>query len=494
VALSEGRFDVRDGGLRRHTARGTVINAIYLIGVSGLGLLKGFIVAAYLTTSDYGIWGILVIGLGTLLWLKEVGIGDKYVQQAEQDQEEAFQKAFTLELVFSSLFFVALLLAVPLLAVIYNQPELIAPGLALSLMVPAAGLSIAITVYYRRMQFVRQRLLQSFDPVVSFVVTLALAVAGAGYWSLVVGALAGAWAAALAAWRACPYPLRLRYDRGTARQYLSFSWPLFAASLGSIVIAQGAILIGNGFVGLAGVGAIALAATISQFAQRVDMIVTGTLYPAICAVRERVDLLFESFVKSNRLALMWGMPFGLSLALFAGDVIEFGIGERWRPALFLIQVFGLTAAVDQIGFNWDAYFRARGETRPIAVAHVASAAVFLAAAIPLTAHHGLDGFAVAMATMAVTLLLARAYYLTRLFEGFDMLRHIARAVAPSLPAVAVILAVRLVESGERTLGMALAELLVYGGLTVAATWLFERSLLREVVGYLRRVGGQPAPT
>ena len=211
AAAREGRFDLRSGdGLRRHTARGTLINALYLVGVSGLGLMRNFIVAAYLTTSDYGIWGILLVGLGTLAWLKEVGIADKYVQQSEEDQELAFQKAFTLELMFSGLFFIGLLAMVPLLSVIYNQPSLIGPGLVLSLIMPAAALQIAITVYYRRMEFVRQRLLQSFDPMVSFVVTIALAVAGAGYWSLVVGTLAGAWAAAFAAWRACPYPRRAR--------------------------------------------------------------------------------------------------------------------------------------------------------------------------------------------------------------------------------------------------------------------------------------------
>ena len=37
---------------------------------------------------------------------------------------------------------------------------------------------------------------------------------------------------------------------------------------------------------------------------------TNTLYPAICAVRDRKDVLFEAFVKSNRLALMWALPFG----------------------------------------------------------------------------------------------------------------------------------------------------------------------------------------
>ena len=91
------------GNLRRHTARGTLVNAAYFVGLYSLGLIKGFLVAAFLTRTDYGLWGILVIGLGTLLWLKQVGIGDKYVQQDEADQELAFQKAFTLELAFYGL-------------------------------------------------------------------------------------------------------------------------------------------------------------------------------------------------------------------------------------------------------------------------------------------------------------------------------------------------------------------------------------------------------
>ena len=495
IAAREGRFDVRGEGLRRHTARGTVINAVYLVGVSGLGFLKGFMVAAYLTAGEYGIWGILVVGLGTFTWLKQVGIGDKYVQQAEADQELAFQKAFTLELIFSGLLFVALLLAVPLLAVIYHQPALIGPGLVTTLIVPAAALQIAINVYYRRMEFVRQRLLQSWDPIVGFVVTIALAVAGAGYWSLVIGTVAGAWAAAIAAWRACPYPLRMRYDRGTARQYVSFSWPLFAASVGSVLTAQGAILIGNSVVGLAGVGAITLAATISQFAQRVDLIVTGTLYPAICAVRDRIELLAESFVKSNRLALMWGMPFGLGVALFAPDLITYGIGERWRSAEVLIQVFGLAAAFNQIGFNWDAYFRALGRTRPVAVVNGVSTAAFFAVAIPFLISDGLDGFAVGMAIVTVVTIAARGWVLRRLFEGFGMARHIARAVLPSIPPVLLVLAVRAAGMFDRTLPVVLAELALYLAVTAAATYLFERSLLRETMGYLRRrPAGVPATT
>jgi O-antigen/teichoic acid export membrane protein len=485
-ALLDERLDLEGRSLREHTARGAIINAAFLVGVSALGLLRGFIVAAFLTRTEYGVWGILLVGLGTLAWLKQVGISDKYIQQAEEDQEAAFQKAFTLELIFNGFFMALLLLVVPLLALVYDQPELLAPGLVMALVVPAYVFQVPIWVFYRRMDFLRQRLLQSVEPVAAFAITIALAAAGAGYWSLVVGAVLGAYCGAAAALRASRYRLRLRYEHGTARQYLTFSWPLFLASAGSLVIAQGSYLLGNAAVGLAGVGAIALAATIAQFAQRVDQIVTGTLYPAICAVRDRTELLFESFVKSNRLALMWGMPFGIGVALFASDLIAFGIGERWRPAEALIVVFGIAAAFDQVGFNWDAYYRAVGRTRPMAVANWVAALTFGAVAVPLLFAEGLTGFAVGMAAVTAANLLSRAFFLSRLFAGFDPFRHLLRAVAPTVPAVAVVLGLRALEGFERTLGVALAEMAVYLAVTALATWALERSLLREAAGYLRR--------
>ena len=312
-----------------------------------------------------------------------------------------------------------------------------------------------------------------------------------GHEVLVHGALSDAerddwaWASALVAVIACPYPIRQRFDFRTLRGYASFSWPLFVAGLSGIVIAQGSILAGDKLIGLAAVGVITLASAISLYAQRVDEIITATLYPAICAVKDRKDLLFESFVKSNRLALMWGVPFGVGLTLFADDLVEFGLGSKWEPAVGLLQVFGLLAAINHIGFNWTAYFRARGETRPIAVAGVASMVAFLAAVIPLTAAYGLDGFAAGMAITAVVNLAVRFFFLVRLFPALSIAGHAARAIAPTVPAVLAVLAVRAVD-GDRSLGVALGELALYAGVTVAATVVLERELLREVLGYLRR--------
>ncbi|MEA2295459.1 MAG: hypothetical protein QOE86_3098 [Solirubrobacteraceae bacterium] len=482
---AEPRFDLRGRTLRQHAARGTVVNTVFLVGVNALALVRGFLVAGFLTRGEYGVWGVLTISLGTLLVLRQIGVSDRYVQQDEPDQERAFQVAFTLECIFTAASCVLLLIAVPVIALVYGHAGLLLPGFAIVAMVPALALQSPLWVYYRRMEFGRQRTLQAADPVVGSIVAVALAAAGLGYWALVLGALAGAWAGAIVSVRASPYPLRFRAGRAEARSYLRFSWPIAIGGLTSIVISQGTILAGEAAVGLAGVGAITLAASISQYSDRVDQIVTQTLYPAIAAVQDRRETLFEVFVKSNRIALMWGAPFGVGLALFASDLVTYGIGERWRPAVGLIEVFGVIAAVNHVGFNWSAFFRARGETRPLATQALVTTAVFLAVTVPLTLAGGLNGLSIGMVAMVGASLAMRAFYVMRLFAGFSPLRHALRGLGPTVPAAAAVLLVRLAGGLGDSLAGALAELVLFVAVFAVATGVLERPLLREAAGYLR---------
>ena len=482
----EGRFSIV-GGVRRTVARGTIVNAGFLVSVSLLGLIKGVLVAGFLSTEEYGLWGAVVVAVITLTWLAQSGIGDKYVQQDEADQEAAFQKAFTLELAFSlgAMAFVAL--CMPLVCLAYGRWDLLAPGLVLCLALPATAFTSPVWVYYRQLRYLRQRLLLAVDPVVAFVVTIGLAVNGAGYWSLVIGLVSGPWAAAavVAVTRSSPYPMRLRWEQTTMREYLSFSAPLFIQGASGLLIAQGALLVGEWQLGLAAVGAMTLTAQVTQFTDRVDAIVTGALYPAICAIRDRRELLHESFVKSNRLALMWGFPFGVAVSLFADDLVHLGLGDKWSEAIPLLQAFGLIAAVNHMGFNWHAFYRAEGRTWPIAIVAGAMAGVAVCVTLPLIAAIGLDGFAIGSAVMVAVGLAGRAFYLRRLLPGFQMWRHMLRSMAPTVPAALAVLALRLIADMDRSVAVALSELLLYAVVTALATMAFERPLLREVAAYLR---------
>jgi O-antigen/teichoic acid export membrane protein len=482
----QSRAALRGTSLRRKAARGTIVNGAFLVALNTLGLARGFLLAGFLSTSDYGVWGVLSVAVAGLFWFKDVGVPDKYVQQDESDQKLAFQKAFTMEAAMTGSFTVIVALVVPLIALAYGQWKIVAPAEAILLACPAVVLQTPVWVHYRSMAFAKQRTLQAIDPVLGFVVMVVLAVAGFGYWALVIGTIVGAWAAAAVCVAKSPYPMRLRHDRGTLRDYYTFSWPLFLGQGARFLNIQVYLLTGTRVLGLAGVGYVTLASQISNYTNKVDQILASTMYPAVCAVRDRRDLLFESFVKSNRLALLWGIPFGVGVALFAGDLVQFGIGEHWAPAVGIISVFGLLAAVNHLAYNWDDYFRALGDTKPVAVWAWANLATTLVATLPLLLVFGLEGFAVGMAVNTLVSLVVRVHFLLRLFPGFEMLRHAARAVAPTVPAAAAVLIMRqLPMSDHKTLAMALFELATFVVITVVATAALERSLVREVVGYLR---------
>jgi O-antigen/teichoic acid export membrane protein len=471
--------------LRRRVARGTLVNAAFLAGLQLLGFFKGFIVAGFLTASEYGVWGLLVISLGTLLWLAQLGIDDKYVQQDHPDQEKAFQLAFTLQCMLSGLFMVILIIGVPLFALAYHQPQIIAPGLVLTLAMPTAALDTPLWVYYRKMEFLKQRQLSLWDPITSFFVTIALAVAGAGYWALVLGTLFGAWAGAIAAVRASPYPLRFYYEKGTLRDYSTFSWPILVQNASGVLVAQIPILFLQRQVGTAAVGAITLAGTISLYANRVDTIVTQALYPAIARVKDKPHLLFEAFTKSNRLALMWGVPCGVGIALFADDIVHYVLGEKWAFAIPVIQIMALAAGFNQFGFNWGAFYKARNRTKPIAIAGVMMFVAVIVLAIPLTYKHGVVGYAWGMAGATGLLILMRAYWLAKLFPTIALFSHAMRAIWPTVPATAAVLAIRAADGGPRTATTAAAEALVFVVVLAIGVFVAERSLVREVLGYLR---------
>jgi PST family polysaccharide transporter len=343
------------------------------------------------------------------------------------------------------------------------------------------------------MEFAKQRLLQAVNPLVTTAVTIALAIAGFGYWSLVGGTLAGSFALAAVAVVASPYKLRFRYERGRLREYSSFSWPLLLQSASAVLAAQVAILVAERSLGTAAVGAIALASSLTVYANQVDELVVHAIYPTICAVKDRTDLLFEAFTKSNRMALLWSVPLGTGLALFADDIVHELLGDKWGFAVALIQVMAVSAALYQIGFNWGAFYRARGETRPMAVAGVAALICTLVFVAPLTIMEGLDGYAIGSAITVAVAIMVRTYYLAKLFPALRIITHSARAIAPTVPALAAVLLIRAADDSGRGPAGAAVEAFVFVAVVVAGTLLAERALVREFVGYLRRPA-QPAVT
>jgi O-antigen/teichoic acid export membrane protein len=461
-----------------------LVNGTFLVLAESLVVLQGLLVARLLSTEQFALYGIVSVTVITILALKQVGIDEAYVQQDEADQELAFQRAFTIELALASAFALLIAVLAPVVSAIYDQSELLPLMLALAYLPLAFALQSPVWVFFRRMEFVRQRAIMAIVPVVTFPVTIGLVLADLGAWALVIGAFAGNAVAAVVAVRMAPYRLALRIDRDTVRRYVRFSWPILAITGGGLLIRQGQVLAFDAHLGLVGAGYIVLAATLTQYADRANQIVTVTIYPAICAVKDRHEALLEVFSKSNRLTALWALLFGAGLALFASDLVHHVVGDKWEPAILLLQALGVTTAVHQLGFNWTAFYRAVGRPKPQAVFALTAVVSFFLVPIPLLFAFGIEGFAWGMFAAMLATGTVRVYYIKRLLPEFRVTAFLARASVPPLAAAVPVLLWRLADPGERDLAVSLAQFATFLACYAIATWLSERGLLREVVGYL----------
>ena len=421
----------------------------------------------------------------TVVGLKRVGVDEAFVAQDEPEQALEFQRAFTLELAISAVFSLSLCALAPVVAAVYGDPRLLALMAATAYLPLAFALQAPTWIFFRRMDFARQRLLQGIVPVVTFLVTVPLAAGGAGVWSLVIGPAVGNLAGVVAAVRASPYPLALRWDPATARRYLRLSVWVLVSSLAALVVLQGQVLAIDLHDGLAAVGFVTLAATFARYIDRADQIVTVTIYPAICAIRGRTAALAELFVRSNRATLLWTLPAAAGIVLFSPALVDHVLGRAWDPAVPLMQGLAVAAALQQVGFNWFSFYRAHGASRPGAIEAVAGAAAFLAFAVPGLLAAGFTGFVVGRCAGVLVQLGVRARYVRALLPSVRARDVLARPIVPVALGVGAVVALRLVPGWSGDTGAAaLAEIALFAAVVAGASVALERDLLRELAAAL----------
>lgn len=479
--------------LRRRTVRGALTTAGFLVAIDALVLAQGLIVTRLLGPEAIGLYGVVSTTVITLIGLKRIGIDEMFVRQDEADQEREFHYALTLELGLSTVMAAVILIASPVIAVVYRDQRLLPLMASLAYLPLAFALQAPLWIFFRRMDYRRQRSLQAIQPLVSFLVTVPLAAStDLGVWSLIVGQVAGYLVAVPVAICVSPYHLRLRFDRRVASRYLRFSAPILLAVLATMILQQGQILAITLHDGLAAAGYITLAVTLTRYIDRADQIITATIYPAICAIQGQTRALEELYLKSNRATLMWVLPYAIAIMLFAPDLVHFVLGDSWLPAVVLLQGLAVVGAITQLGFNWFSFYRAHGDTRPPSVEAGVGTIAFLVLAVGGLMADGFDGFVIGRVGAALIALAVRSVYTRRLLPGVRLRYVISPMLLPVALAVGGSLALRVALWGERRTPLqAIAELVLFAAVYTASAARRERPLLAELFGAFRRRGTTP---
>lgn len=318
------------------------------------------VLAALLTPADFGIVAaaMAVVSFGQIV--VEMGMGAAVVQRRTQVFEAA-----SLALLFSATVGLALYailwIAAPAIAGAYDIDELQSAlrvvGVSLVL---SALISVPTALLTRELQFRRLFWIGALPQITNALVSLAMALAGGGYWALIGGYLSGRVLNLVLVWRAGRWRPKPVFDRQLFRSLFVFSAWVFVSGLQSWLFLYADNLLAGYFFGASFLGVYALGFNLAMLLPGMLIApLVSIAYPAFSAIQVSQQEVGRSLLKLQRLAASLLMPVALGTSAIAIPLIGLLYGDRWPGLGYVIQV----TAIGTIGQIWSlnvAAFRAIG--------------------------------------------------------------------------------------------------------------------------------------
>lgn len=342
--MTEKPSTVASPPLGNRVRRGLIISlANTLVGRAGT-FLVGLILARLLAPDDYGLFAIGLVVLNGLLSINELGVSLAIVRWPG-DPRLIAPTVTTLALAGSTALFLVTWFAAPDLASLLGAPDAlwIIRGLAIGVIfdgltaVPAAGLT-------REFAQGRRMLLDLVTFGVINSVTVILALAGFGAWSLVVGRLIGGLIGTIAFLLFGTVRCWPGWNREHAGRLLAFGAPLAGTSLLVFAMANLDLGLVGAVLGPTELGFYLLAANLANWpVNLISSTVRRVSFAGFARLGDGATGRGGAFVTSLPLVLAAVLPMCIGLSILAEPVVTVLYGEQWRPAAAALRFLALLA-------------------------------------------------------------------------------------------------------------------------------------------------------
>jgi O-antigen/teichoic acid export membrane protein len=332
-------------------------NSIAKIVTMTVAVATSAILARNLGASDYGIVGIAMMVIGFLGRFSDMGMTAALVQRSSVEKR-VLETAQALNFILAVVLFACALVAAPFTVIIFKNhavPQVVGV-LACTLVISAIGF-LPSALLTREMRFAALRTPFVTGAVVRGIVSVACALTGWKYWSLVIGSLAGTITTALLLRMVRNVEVKWRVDRRIARELLHFGLPLSLAGLLVFLVFNIDNFVIGSLMGATQLGFYTVALTWATFGcGTVYETVHSVLFPRFSQAQHSRAELAAMYYRSLR-AVMFATVMANAVLFAVADgflVTVLGKGDpRWLPALFPLQILciygAIRASVEPVG-------------------------------------------------------------------------------------------------------------------------------------------------
>jgi len=330
------------------------------VGGRALVLVSTALLARLLSPRDFGLVALALIFTALLETVSDLGISRALVITPEREVLDRADTAFAASVALGVVLTLVVAALGPAAAAFFHQPRLeeIMPLLGLNFLLRSLG-----TTHYalaeKRLDFRARTIAEFADVLLRGSAGVALAAAGLGAMSIVLGYLIGTAALTFTLWLVVPWRPRRRVRRAHLREMLRFGATLSAVDIVATLSNNVDYVFVGRVLGPASLGLYTLGFRLPELLiMNLSLVAGHVLFPAFATVR-REDL-GRAFGVALRYTLMLSFPLTATLAVLAQPFILALFGSKWAGSVVAMQVLTLYALGLTLNIPAGAAYKASG--------------------------------------------------------------------------------------------------------------------------------------
>lgn len=327
----------------------------------GSVVVSTLVLARLLAPEDFGLFAVGMLVINYADRVKDLGVSAALVYRREPWHVLA-GTGLSLALLSSGLLALGTFLLAPLAADFFGDDEArdLIRVLAVALLLTA--LSVVPDSQMRRaLDFRRRMIPETAVAVVKGVVSVGLAVAGVGVWSLVWGQVAGVLAQMVLYWWLSDWSPRLGWDPVIARKLLAYGVPMSVIAVFAMVQENLDYLVIGRRLGTEQLGYYTMAFRIPELTVlAVCLVASQVLFPILSRLQDDIETLGRTYMATARFITTVTTALTVLLATSAGDVVSIAYGPGWEQSVPALRFIALFMLVYALGFHTGEVFKATG--------------------------------------------------------------------------------------------------------------------------------------
>jgi PST family polysaccharide transporter len=421
--------------LAGRTVRGMYWAYGSFVGLRLTTVIVTAVLARLLVPKEFGLVAIATTIMSFLEIFQGVGISQAIVIASDDDIDEQADAAFTLSVLLGIALTIVAAALGPAAAAFFHQPRLVAimPVLGSTFLI----LNLSSTHYslaMRNIDFRSRTIAELLDGIGRGACGIALALLGAGVWSLVLGYVAGNIALTATLWWLVPWRPRRVRDRRHMRHVLRFGGYVTGTAIMAAFLGQFDNLVVGRVLGDTQLGFYSVATSIpGLLILNIAAVAGQVLFPAFAQLD--ADALRRGLIASLNYLAAVVFPLTAFLVVLAEPITLAVFGPHWHGAVAAVRVLCLLAAMSPINMVCGNAFFSRGSPRTVFLLAVPQAVALTIGSL-IAAPHGIVAVSWVQAAIAVVAQSAALAIATRMF-GLSLRSLFSAFVPPLLASVAL---------------------------------------------------------